>query len=102
MINENIKPSNAFSLPYYAYAEKSPVSVATNSYVNRTLQFSSAISWKDIVITAEYQQPGAMVNISPVNGTSCYVTIVNHTSSAISGILRVRALLSVNVTMSIS
>ena len=102
MINENIKPSNDFAVPYYAYKELSAVSVPANSYVNKTLTFSPSIDWHNTVITAEFQQAGGMTNISPVSGTSAYVTVVNHTSSAISGILRVRALASRNITMSLS
>ena len=103
MINENIKPSNDFAVPYYAYKELSGISVPANSYVNKELTFSSGIDWKNIVITAEFQINGATTNIAPQNGTFAYVTVVNHTSSAIVGILRVRALLSVpNVTMTLS
>lgn len=102
MVNENIKPSNDFAVPYYAYAQLGSVLVAANSYVNKTLTFSPSIDWRNTVITAEFQQPGAMTNISPVSGASAYVTVVNHTSSAISGWLRVRALLSKNTTMSLS
>lgn len=102
MVNENIKPSNDFVVPYYAYATMSSVSVAASSYVNKTLTFSSSVDWKKIVITAEFQTDGAMVNIAPYSGTVAYVTVVNHKTSAISGTLRVRALMSANVTMSLS
>lgn len=103
MINENIKPSNDFAVPYYVYKELSGISVPANSYVNKTLTFSSSIEWGLAVITAEFQINGAMTNIVPKSATSAYVTVVNHTSSAIVGILRVRALLSVpNVTMTLS
>lgn len=102
MINENIKPSNDFAVPYYSYKELSGITVPANSYVNKTLSFSPSINWKTTVITSEFQVAGAMTNISPISGASAYVTIVNHTSSAISGILRVRALLSGNTTMSLS
>ncbi|MBQ5896609.1 MAG: hypothetical protein IIW75_08630 [Bacteroidaceae bacterium] len=102
MVNENIKPSNDFAVPYYAYATMSAVSVAANSYVNKTLTFSSSVSWSKIVITAEFQANGAMVNITPYSDTVAYVTVVNHKTSAISGTLRVRALMPANVTMSLS
>ena len=103
MVNENIKPSNDFAVPYYAYKELSGILVPANSYVNKTLTFSSSIEWKLTVITAEFQINGATTNIVPLSGTTAYATVVNHTSSAILGILRVRALLSVpNVTMTIS
>ena len=103
MINENIKPSNDFAVPYYAYTELSGISVPAFSYVNKTLTFSSGIDWGNIVITAEFQINGATTNIVPQSETLAYVTVVNHTSSAIVGILRVRALLSVpNVTMTLS
>lgn len=102
MVNENIKPSNDFAVLYYAYAQLGSVLVAANSYVNKTLTFSQGINWKEVVITSEFQQPGAMTNISPVNASRAYVTIVNHTSSAISGWLRVRALSAVNATMTLS
>lgn len=103
MINENIKPSNDFAVPYYAYKELSGITVPANSYVNKALTFSSNIVWGITVITAEFQINGAMTNIVPLSENSAYVTVVNHTSSAIVGILRVRALLSVpNVTMTIS
>lgn len=103
MVNENIKPSNDFAVPYYAYKDLSGISVPANSYVNKTLTFSSGIDWHNTVITAEFQQVGTITNIDPLSGTSAYVTVVNHTSSAIVGMLRVRALLSVpNVTMTIS
>lgn len=103
MVNENIKPSNDFAVPYYSYTELSGVTVPANSYINKALIFSSPINWKNMVITSEFQQVGAMTNISPVNGSSAYITVVNHTSSAIYGIIRVRALLPApNITMSIS
>lgn len=102
MVNENIKPSNDFAVPYYAYKDLSGVSVPANSYINKTLTFSPSINWQTTVITSEFQAAGAMTNISPISGSSAYVTVVNHTSSAISGILRVRALLSGNTTMTIS
>lgn len=102
MINENIKPSIDFAVPYYAYVGISAFSVPANSYVNKTLTFSSGIDWGNIVITAEFQQAGAMTNIDPASETSAYVTVVNHTSSAISGILRVRVLSSRNITMTLS
>lgn len=102
MINENIKPSNDFAVPYYAYTELSGISVPASSYVNKTLTFSRSIEWSNIVITAEFQVNGATTNIDPVSETSAYVTVVNHTS-AIVGVLRVRALLSIpNVTMTLS
>lgn len=102
MVNENIKPTNDFAVPYYAYATMSAINVAANSYVNKTLTFSSSVEWKKIVITAEFQANGAMVNITPYSGNVAYVTVVNHKTSAISGTLRVRALMSANVTMSLS
>lgn len=102
MINENIKPSIDFAVPYYAYVGTSALSVPANSYINKTLTFSPACDWARMVITAEFQQAGAMVNISPVSGSKAWVTVVNHTSSAISGFLRVRALLSGELTMTIS
>ena len=103
MVNENIKPSNDFAVPYYAYKELSGITVPANSYVNKTLTFSRSIDWHITVITAEFQVSGAMTNIAPLSETSAYVTVVNHTSSAIVGILRVRALLSIpNVTMTLS
>ena len=102
MMHENIKPSNDFAVPYYAYATMSAVSVSANSYVNKTLTFSSSVEWRHMVITAEFQADGAMVNITPYSGTVAYVTVVNHKTTAISGMLRVRALMSVNVTMSLS
>ena len=102
MIQEHAKPSDDFIAPYYAYTEQSGVSVPANSYINKTLRFSNGVNWGTMIITSEFQQAGAMTNISPVNATGGYITVVNHTSSAISGVLGVRALLSGNVTMSIS
>ena len=102
MINENIKPSNDFAVPYYSYIDKTGITVNASTYTNRTLTFSPSIDWQHTVITAEFQAAGAMTNINPVSGTSAYVTVVNHTSSAISGILRVRALSSRNITMTLA
>lgn len=102
MIKEHIKPSINFAVPYYAFTEMSGVSVPANSYVIKTLTFSANVNWKTVVITAELQYMGATVNISPQSETLAYVTVVNHTSSAITGILRIRALVANNMTMSIS
>lgn len=102
MVKEKIKPSDTIACPYYAYKDKASVTVAANSYVNLTLGFSTPIDWSTCVITSEFQSDGCITDINPVNASQAKVSVTNHTGSSKTGIVRVRALLSVNATMTLT
>lgn len=102
MIKEKIKPSVAIDCPHYLYVDKSNVTVAANSYTYLTLTFSSGVFWDKQVICSLFQTDGCTTNVCPSTGTTARIYIKNHTGSSKTGILRVMALLSVDVTATLS
>ena len=102
MVKEKPQEALTFRFPYYAYASKNlTVSPLSEAYL--TLEFSSSISWSNLMIAAYIQIDSLYANIQPVDTTTARVRVWNYSGdTTLTAAVRVMALLPVNATISLS